>query len=36
MSEFSLFVGNVSLNVDQKRLQKELEKFGDCQIDMRV
>lgn len=35
-NNFSLFIGNISHNVELERLEKEFEKFGECEIDLRV
>ena len=32
----SLFVGNISRNVDVKELEKEFGYFGVCRVDLRV
>jgi len=32
----SLFVGNISKNVKQIDLEKEFEKFGQCEIRLKV
>jgi RNA recognition motif. (a.k.a. RRM, RBD, or RNP domain) len=32
----SLFVGNVSRNVNTRDLEKAFGKYGDCEVDLRV